>query len=107
MTGFYGLTLEAPYRSKGPLWGKLRAIEKVGEKKGRNTFCQNHKVFLLATVPMRLPFRDLITIKQPGDVLVPVEHNAAELLVRQHAFDTEILQGAMRDAEHLPDVGAF
>ena len=56
---------------------------------------------------MRLPFRDLITIKQPGDVLVPVEHNAAELLVRQHAFDTEILQGAMRDAEHLPDVGAF
>ena len=54
-----------------------------------------------------LPFRDLITIKNPGDVLVPVEHDAAQLLVWQDAFDTEVLQGAVGDAQHLADVGAF
>lgn len=53
-------------------------------------------------MPTRLPFRDLITIKNPGDVLVPVEHDAAEFPVRQDALDAEILQGAVGDAEHLP-----
>jgi hypothetical protein len=57
--------------------------------------------------PRHLPFPDLATIKNPGDLLVPVEHDAAELLVRQDAFDAEVLQGAVGDAEHLPDVGAF
>ena len=56
---------------------------------------------------MRLPFRGLITIKNPGDVLVSVEHDAAELLVRQDAFDTEVLQGAVGDGQHLPDVRAL
>ncbi len=56
---------------------------------------------------MRLPFRDLTTIKHSGNVLVPVEHDAAEFLVRQDAFDAEILQGAVGDAQHLPDVGAL
>ena len=51
---------------------------------------------------MRLPFQDFITVKQRGDVLVPVEHDTAELLVRQDAFDAEVLQGAVRDAQHLP-----
>jgi len=40
---------------------------------------------------MHLPFPDLITIKNPGDVVVQVEHDTAELLVRQDAFDAEIL----------------
>lgn len=68
----------------------MQAIEKVGEK-GRITFCQNPKVPLPEAMPMRLPFRDLMTIKHPGDILVPIEDNAAEFLVRQDTFDAEVL----------------
>lgn len=35
---------------------------------------------------------------------IPVEHDAAELLVRQDSFDAGVLHGAVRDAQHLPDV---
>lgn len=61
--------------------GKIAGKWKRSVKKERNTFCQNNKVPLPEVVPMRLPFRDLLAIKNPGKVFVPVEHDAAELLV--------------------------
>ena len=55
---------------------------------------------------MHLRLRSLVSIKNPGEVRVPVEHDTADLLIRQDTFDAEILQSAVRDAQHLPDVGA-
>jgi hypothetical protein len=53
----------------------LRQWKMVG-KKGRNTFCEKHKVPFPGRV-VRLPFRDLITVKHPRDVIVRVEHDAS------------------------------
>ena len=52
-------------------------------------------------VSMLIFFRDQSSFKNLFDVLVFVEHDTAELGVRQASGDSQVLKSAVRDAQHL------